>query len=544
MATNGTSLPSRPAAGQQKPLQRADEADDLLTAVKDSVIKFIRSADDDAATKGEGHGLQQPGKGPRTVLVEHHPPTKLQQLFDVSLPGEGQGKPGVLHTVHEILQYSVNTWDQGFLDKLYASTTPVGLAADLLLSSLNTNLHVYQVSPALTLIEKRTSAALASLFGLKGKYAGGVSQPGGSAANQSSIVIARNVLFPETKERGYEGKRFVLFTSAHGHYSLEKAAQICGFGSGAVRSVAVDSQGCMKPEALDAGIEEAKKAGETPFYVNATAGTTVLGSFDPLDKIADVCQKHKLWMHVDGSWGGPIIFSSAQRHKLRGVERADSIALCPHKMMSVPLTCTFLLGKDLREFHKGMTLPAGYLFHSNDDDDDDDEAGAGDKDDSAVDTETPDAHPNQEGDAKEIWDLADLTPQCGRRGDSLKLALSWIYYGTAGFGAYIDDAFDTAAHLASLIASKPQFSLVSENPPPCLQVCFYFDKQDGAGHRNRNSKVTEEITQKLIPRGFMTDYAPGEEGKFFRVVVNGQSRRETVEGLVKAIEEVGASIKM
>ena len=300
--------------------------------------------------------MQQPGQGPRTVLVEHHPPKKLRQLLDVSLPSEGQGKNGVLRMVQDVLRLSVNTWDQGFLDKLYASTTPVGLAADLLLSSLNTNLHVYQVSPALTVIEKQTSKALASMFGLNGPYAGGVSQPGGSAANQSSIVIARNNMFPETKTDGYGNKRFVLFTSAHGHYSLEKAAQMFGFGSNAVRTVLVDKQGCMQPKALDSMIEESKNAGETPFYVNATAGTTVLGSFDPLDQIAEVCRKHHLWLHVDGSWGAPVIFSEKQRHKLKGVERADSIALCPHKMMAVPLTCTFLLGKDMRQFHKGMTL--------------------------------------------------------------------------------------------------------------------------------------------------------------------------------------------
>jgi len=473
------------------------------------------------------------------VLVEHHPPKKLRQLLDVSLPSEGQGKNGVLRMVQDVLRLSVNTWDQGFLDKLYASTTPVGLAADLLLSSLNTNLHVYQVSPALTVIEKQTSKALASMFGLNGPYAGGVSQPGGSAANQSSIVIARNNMFPETKTDGYGNKRFVLFTSAHGHYSLEKAAQMFGFGSNAVRTVPVDKQGCMQPKALDSMIEESKNAGETPFYVNATAGTTVLGSFDPLDQIAEVCRKHHLWLHVDGSWGAPVIFSEKQRHKLKGVERADSIALCPHKMMAVPLTCTFLLGKDMRQFHKGMTLPAGYLFHTNDAD----EPISG-KDNSAVNTETPDAHPNQEQDVKEVWDLADLTPQCGRRGDSLKLALSWIYYGTAGYGAYIDSAFESAAHLASLVDSNPEFSLVSENPPPCLQVCFYYNKQSDVGHQNRNSQITEEISKALVPRGFMIDYAPGEDGKFFRVVVNGQTRKETVEGLVRAIEEVGKGIKV
>jgi glutamate/tyrosine decarboxylase-like PLP-dependent enzyme len=466
----------------------------------------------------EGRGLQQKGKGPRSVLVEHHPPQKLQPLLDVSLPDEGRGKDGLLQAVQKVLQYSVNTWDQGFLDKLYAATTRVGLAADLLLSALNSNLHVYQVSPALTVIEKQTTRKMAELYGFKGTYAGGVSQPGGSAANLSSIIIARNNLFPETKTEGYGDKKFVLFTSAHGHYSLEKAAQICG---------------CMQPESLEAAIEKVKKDGKTPFYVNATAGTTVLGSFDPLPAIADICQKHNLWMHVDGSWGGPVIFSAKHKHKLAGVERANTIALCPHKMMGIPLTCTFLLGQDLRQFHKGMTLPAGYLFHQPD------QPNGEAKDNSVVDTQAPDEHAGLEEPVQEFWDLADITPQCGRRGDSLKVALSWIYHGSAGFESYIDSAFEQAANLAELVSQNPKFSLVSTNPPPCLQVCFYFNKQSGEGRQEKNSKMTAEVSKKLIPRGFMVDYAPGEDGKFFRVVVNGQTKKGTVEGLVKAIEEVG-----
>jgi glutamate/tyrosine decarboxylase-like PLP-dependent enzyme len=189
-------------------------------------------------------------------------------------------------------------------------------------------------------------------------------------------------------------------------------------------------------------------------------------------------------------------------------------------MMGIPLTCTFLLGQDLRQFHKGMTLPAGYLFHQPD------PANGDSKDASALEEEP----------VQEFWDLADITPQCGRRGDSLKVALAWIYHGSAGFESYVDSAFEQAANLAALVSQNPKFSLVSENPPPCLQVCFYFNKQSDA---SKNSQMTAEVSKKLIPRGFMIDYAPGEEGKFFRVVVNGQTQKGTVEGLVKAIEEVG-----
>jgi glutamate/tyrosine decarboxylase-like PLP-dependent enzyme len=224
---------------------------------------------------------------------------------------------------------------------------------------LNTNLHVYQVSPALTLIEKYTAKKLAGMFGFKGPHAGGVTMPGGSASNQISVLIARNILYPDTKTDGYDGRKFILFTSTHGHYSLEKAAQMMGFGSKNVCPVPVDERGQMIPSDLQRLITQSKQRGDVPLYVNATAGTTVMGSYDPFNEIADICQREKLWMHVDGSWGGSVVFSERLRPgRLDGVERADSVAVNPHKMLGVPMTCSFLLGKDLRKFHRANTLPA------------------------------------------------------------------------------------------------------------------------------------------------------------------------------------------
>jgi glutamate decarboxylase len=313
----------------------------------------------------------------------------------------------------------------------------------------------------------------------------------------TSIVIARNTLYPTSKTAGNGDHKFVLFTSAHGHYSLEKAAQMLGIGSDNVVSVPIDAQGRLIPSELEKLVQKTKNEGNTPFYVNATAGTTVLGSFDPFKEISTICKKHNLWLHVDASWGGPVVFSSKQKHKIAGVELADSLAVNPHKMMGVPITCSFLLGPDLNNFHEG----------------------------------------NESG---EVWDLADLTLQCGRRGDSLKLALSWIYYGSDGFESQIDNAFDIASYFATEISKRKDFVLVSENPPPCLQVCFYFAKGGKLAERiEDNTAATSEIVHKLIPRGFMVDYAPGEEGSFFRVVVNRETIRGTIDGLIKAIEEVG-----
>lgn len=343
----------------------------------------------------------------------------------------------------------------------------------------------------------------------------------------------------------------MIFTSTHGHYSTEKAAQMLGFGSKAVWSVPVDKNGCMIPSKLEKLIKKAKAENRTPFYVSATAGTTVLGSFDPFSQIASICRKHNLWFHIDGSWGGPFIFSKSQKHKLAGSEQADSIAINPHKMLGVPVTCSFLLGADMRQFHRANTLPAGYLFHN------DDEAEAptsSESDSNDTDEETP---------SREIWDLADLTLQCGRRADSLKLFLGWTYYGSEGYERQIDSACNVAAHMASLIAKSPDLILVSENPPPCLQVCFYYapgkqmayppgkeingEKLDEAERGKKNSKIVEAAAKGLFAKGFMVDFAPPNddavgEGKFFRCVVNVQTKRETVEALVQSVLTVGAQV--
>src|SRR5690606_33766843 len=113
----------------------------------------------------------------------------------------------------------------------------------LILNDVGPQVHVYQVSPALTVIEKETATQFARLFGFNGAHAGGLTFPGGSASNWTSMLVAKNTLYPETKVKGNGGHRFVVFSSEHGHYSVEKAAILLGIGSDAVWSVKVDEKG-------------------------------------------------------------------------------------------------------------------------------------------------------------------------------------------------------------------------------------------------------------------------------------------------------------
>ena len=364
-----------------------------------------------------------------------------------------------------------------------------------------------------------------------------------ASVSRTSILIARNTMFPITKSEGMAALPIplALFTSAESHYSISSAAASLGIGASAVRAVPVDHKGVMIPASLEKMIEDSLQSGRRPFYVCATAGTTVRGAYDPLVPISAICRKHGLWMHVDAAWGGPAILSAKHKWKLEGSQFADSIACNPHKMMGVPLTCSFLLGKDLKKFYTANALTAGYLFHE----DPDDVASA------------PEA-PRQPPATDDIYDLASLTPQCGRRGDSLKLYLSWIYHGSEGYESQIDAAFAAAAYLASCIAERGDMLLVSENPPPSCQVCFYYSIRAGSDtvagrseppdssnlqvQKKWNSKVTRSIVSGLVDKGWMVDYAPGDSGEFLRVVVNRGTTQDIVDGLLKAISEVGSQV--
>lgn len=145
--------------------------------------------------------------------------------------------------------------------------------------------------------------------------------------------------------------RLVVFTSEDAHYSVKKLAAFLGIGYDNVYLVKVDSYGKMVVSDLEAQIARAIEEGAAPLMVSATAGTTVIGAFDPLREIAQVCKKHGLWFHVDAAWGGGALVSESHRGLLDGIQLADSITWNPHKLLAAPQQCSTLL---LR--HEGFLL--------------------------------------------------------------------------------------------------------------------------------------------------------------------------------------------
>ncbi|VEU19822.1 DEKNAAC100079 [Brettanomyces naardenensis] len=492
---------------------RVEDLEHILKPALDVVIKHVK--DTDSGEQDIGPTFDDPKELYQILDLDH-----LDSLFDRSIQRDSKDPAAEIVGVFEkILKNSVNTWHRGFMDKLYASTNPVGVLSDLLLSALNTNVHVFTVSPALTAIERKVAQKYASLFGFSGPKAGGLTFSGGSWSNITSLQLARSLLFPETKVTGNSDKKFAIYTSVHAHYSVDKAAILLGIGAKNVFKIPVNEHGQMIVDLLDSTIEKTINEGYTPLYVNATAGTTVFGSFDPFEEIAEVTKKYHIWFHIDGSWGGNAIFSPTRKAHLKGSNLADSITASPHKMLGVPATCSFLLVPNDRVFTQANSLEAPYLFHN---------AVAED----------------------ENFDLANGTMGCGRRGDALKFYLGWLYYGTSGYAERVDHAYAIGEYFARKISKIDGFSVVGDIPPPCLQVCFQYNPVPSKKLSGPElTKITRYIAKKLHSSGeFLSDFAPnpndaisGEDnGEFFRVVFNSPNvTSSTIDQLVERIVEFG-----
>lgn len=474
---------------------RAEEIDTLLTLLHPKIVAYVRDAD----TKG--------------ALGTYHEPHELKKIFAENTAVFAGGIRGdttqLMRVLDDVLRLSVNTWSPGFMDKLYATNNPIGVVADLVLSLLNTNSHVYTVSPVLSVVENFIGHRYAAKFYGDSATCGGLTFPGGLWSNITAMHMARALKYPATKLEGNALHRFAVYTSAHCHYSVEKAAILLGLGSHAVFKIAVAADGTMDPELLEKTMADTVAEGYTPLFVNATAGTTVFGLYDGVEAIACVAKRHGAWLHVDGSWGGNVVFSQKHRHKVAGCHLADSITVNPHKMLGVPNTCSFLLVPDVALFQRANSLVAPYLFHS--------------------------------GGADENMDLADGTMGCGRRADAFKFYLAWLYYGEQGFALRIDHAFEIARYFVQQIKARPGFSLVALDPQ-CLQVCFYYVPESFTGRCYTD--VTRYVSRELHRQGkFLVDFSPNPSddahGEFFRVVFNLPILTDaTVDELVESVVEI------
>jgi glutamate/tyrosine decarboxylase-like PLP-dependent enzyme len=274
---------------------------------------------------------------------------EIRSAFDRVLPEEGVGFPTVLREYQErLLPFTRHNGHPRMFGYVQSPGVAIASLADLLASTLNANLTAWRSAPGPVEIERLAIEWIRQIVGAE-PAADGLFVSGGSMANLSALAVARHMKAPIALAR--EGAHALpramrLYVSPETHHSVAKAATLLGIGSDHVREVPVDGALRMRVDALEAMIDEDRRAGHQPFCVAGTAGTVGTGAIDPLDAIAEAAERHGLWFHVDASYGGFAALAPALRAKLAAFARADSIALDPHKWLYLPLDCGCVLYRD------------------------------------------------------------------------------------------------------------------------------------------------------------------------------------------------------
>lgn len=267
-------------------------------------------------------------------------PDDLKRLFDEPLPLTGTPAEEILQKFAEdISPHAMQVPSPRYFGQFNPAPLAIGVWADALCSSLNQNAGAWRNGPTSALIEDRVIRWLCELVGY-GVGAYGVLASGGSEANLIALKCARDRAAAEIPRLGARsGSNLTVYTSEQCHYSVEKSLDILGLGRESLRKIETDERFHIRLDLLRETIDADIKAGRRPFCIVGVAGTTSTGVIDALPELAEMARRYDCWFHVDAAYGGGLAFSEKHKHKLRGIELADSITFDPHKWMFVPFSC-------------------------------------------------------------------------------------------------------------------------------------------------------------------------------------------------------------
>ncbi|KAA3616852.1 MAG: aminotransferase class I/II-fold pyridoxal phosphate-dependent enzyme [Calditrichaeota bacterium] len=241
-------------------------------------------------------------------------------------------------------------------------------------SFTNNVANVYEMGPASASIEYFLVNWMLGKIGWKksptqidetyydSKFGGGVFVDGGSIANLTALIIARSKIAPDVWKNGNPSNLAILLPQ-ESHYSLSKAAGILGIGENSIYALDIDNNGAIIPDKIENTYKKLIKDGKKPIALVANACSTSVGIYDPLEEIADFCNKNEIWFHVDGAHGASALVSDKYKGLLKGVNKADSLTWDAHKLLQVPSLCAALLVRDHRYLDQGIHQEASYLFH-------------------------------------------------------------------------------------------------------------------------------------------------------------------------------------
>ena len=386
---------------------------------------------------------------------------------------------------------------------------PTGALGSLIDGFTNNAMAIYEMGPAAAAIEFFMINLLLEKIGWKPMpanienrqsfhHGGGVLTHGGSLANMTAILTARNHLDSTIREQGNPSDLVILAPEAS-HYSIAKAAGIIGIGENNVICLETDPCGRVIISKLDKAVQKAVNKGKRIVALVANACSTGTGLYDHIDEIADFCNEKGIWFHVDGAHGGGALFSNTYKSSLSGIQKADSMIIDAHKMLRTPTVCAALLVKDGAALDHTFEHKASYLFHEK----------------------------KQPG-----FDFIGQVIECTKAGLGLKFYMSFAAIGEKGMAAYIDKTYDLAVQAFKYIDAQPDFEVPCK--PESNILCFRFDAPDDAQIMLRDH---------LIEQGdFYISSTELNKKRYLRIVmINPESELNDIKALIKSIRQAWAT---
>jgi L-2,4-diaminobutyrate decarboxylase len=379
-------------------------------------------------------------------------PEELAKRFDEEFPIDGRPVAEIIERLErEVLADSNKYYHPMYMGHQTSAPLPVGVWMESVIGALNQSLAVREMSPTATMIEHQVVRWLSKLAGY-GEGAGGTLTSGGTEANFTAMLAARNAAVPGAWEDGVGADPPYVVYGEHAHYAVTRA--IGQLGIGRRRGIPIASRDYkMDVDLLIAALDRLAEEGKRVMAVVATAGTTATGSFDDLETIGALCTERGIWLHVDAAHGASGLLSARPPRALKGLSHSRSLAWDPHKMMLLPLSAGMVLTRNEGDLERAFAQNAPYLFH--------------------------------EGKSARILDQGIRSFQCSRRADVLKLWFAIQRFGSRGLGRLYDHLCGTARLLYDAIEERNEFENLHQ--PESNILCF----------RHRGS---DELNRQLRPR--------------------------------------------
>lgn len=402
-----------------------------------------------------------------------------------------------------------------FHDTRYAAhlNCPVAIPAaaiEAMVTSVNTSMDTFDQSAGATLIERKLVDWTSRLIGFDPQKADGIFTSGGTQSNLQAMLIARNIATAKLQgSLPHRLSKLRIYCSADAHFSIRNSAMLLGLGVEAAVAIPTDPLHRMDPAALRRQIEADVQAGLQPMSISATAGTTDFGSIDPLPELRSIASEHGTWLHVDAAYGCGLLISRRHRHRLSGIETADSVTVDYHKAFFQPIGSSALILARGQDFGS-IAHYAEYL--------------------------------NPRSEAAGSANQVDKSLQTTRRFDALKL---WTTLRTLGAGE-LGDMFDQVIELAEMaereVALRDELRLVA--PVQLSTLVFAFDAPHAALSRTQKNQLADQIRHRLYASGEAMIAATTHHGERLLklTLLNPNTSLSDISAILDAICRVGREV--